>query len=149
MKIVSFNINSIRARPHQIEYIRDAIDPDVIGLQETKVNDPDFPLEIINDIGYHVEYHGQKGHYGVAILSKSKPINVIFSVIGPWYLNPTTAIPFWGIIALLLSFSGYTSNKYLKQRKPNLYAMRSIQCYEIRNYVFWKRNQLREHSSYL
>ena len=77
MKIVSFNINSIRARPHQIEYIRDAIDPDVIGLQETKVNDPDFPLEIINDIGYHVEYHGQKGHYGVAILSKSKPINVV------------------------------------------------------------------------
>ena len=77
MKIVSFNINSIRARPHQIEYIRDAIDPDVIGLQETKVNDPDFPLEIINDIGYHVEYHGQKGHYGVAILSKSKPLNVV------------------------------------------------------------------------
>ena len=77
MKIVSFNINSIRARPHQIEYIRDAIDPDVIGLQETKVNDPDFPLEIINDIGYHVEYHGQKGHYGVAILSKSKPTNVV------------------------------------------------------------------------
>ena len=38
-------------------------------------------------------------------------------MIGPWYLNPTTAVPFWGIIALLLSFSGYTSNKYFKQRK--------------------------------
>ena len=50
-------------------------------------------------------------------LNKSKPVNVKFSVIGPWYLNPTTAVPFWGIIALLLSFSGYTSNKYLKQRK--------------------------------
>ena len=75
MKIVSFNINSIRARPHQIEHLRDSIDPDVIGLQETKVNDPDFPIEVINDIGYHVEYHGQKGHYGVAILSKSKPLN--------------------------------------------------------------------------
>ncbi len=54
MKVVSFNINSIRARPHQIEHLRDTIDPDVIGLQETKVNDPDFPLEVINDIGYHV-----------------------------------------------------------------------------------------------
>ena len=77
MKIVSFNINSIRARPHQIEHLRDTIDPDVIGLQETKVNDPDFPIEVINDIGYHVEYHGQKGHYGVAILSKSKPLKTV------------------------------------------------------------------------
>ena len=77
MKIVSFNINSIRARPHQIEHLRDTIDPDVIGLQETKVNDPEFPIEVINDIGYHVEYHGQKGHYGVAILSKSKPLNTV------------------------------------------------------------------------
>ena len=51
MKIVSFNINSIRARPHQIEHLRDTIDPDVIGLQETKVNDPEFPIEVINDIG--------------------------------------------------------------------------------------------------
>ena len=77
MKVVSFNINSIRARPHKIELLIDTIDRDVIGLQETKVNDPDFPIEVINDIGYHVEYHGQKGHYGVAILSKSKPLNTV------------------------------------------------------------------------
>ena len=77
MKVVSFNINSIRARPHQIEFLRDTIDPDVIGLQETKVNDPDFPIELINSIGYHVEFHGQKGHYGVAILSKTEPISTV------------------------------------------------------------------------
>ena len=77
MKVVSFNINSIRARPHQIEFLRDTIDPDVIGLQETKVNDPDFPIELINSIGYHVEFHGQKGHYGVAILSKKEPISTV------------------------------------------------------------------------
>ena len=59
MRIVSFNINSIRARPHQLEYIRDVIKPDVIGLQETKVNDPDFPLEVVEEIGYHTEYWGQ------------------------------------------------------------------------------------------
>ena len=77
MKIVSFNINSIRARPHQIEHLRDTIDPDIIGLQETKVNDPEFPIEVFNEIGYHCEYWGQKGHYGVAILSKSEPLNCI------------------------------------------------------------------------
>jgi exodeoxyribonuclease III len=76
MKIVSFNINSIRARPHQLLHIRDTIDPDVIGLQETKVNDPDFPIKEIKAMGYHIEFWGQKGHYGVAILSKKKPIEV-------------------------------------------------------------------------
>ena len=77
MRIVSFNINSIRARPHQLIHLRDTLDPDVIGLQETKVNDPDFPLEVIEEIGYHPEYWGQKGHYGVAFLSKKKPIKTI------------------------------------------------------------------------
>ena len=77
MRIVSFNINSIRARPHQLIHLRDTLDPDVIGLQETKVNDPDFPIEVIEDIGYHSEYWGQKGHYGVAFLSKQKPIKTI------------------------------------------------------------------------
>ena len=77
MKIVCFNINSIRARPHQLIHIRDNLDPDVIGLQETKVNDPDFPFEEIKEIGYHAEIWGQKGHYGVAMLSKKKPIEVV------------------------------------------------------------------------
>ena len=45
MKIVSFNINSIRARPHQILRLRETLDPDVIGIQETKVNDPEFPVD--------------------------------------------------------------------------------------------------------
>ena len=76
MKIVSFNINSIRARPHQLIHLRDTIDPDVIGIQETKVNDPEFPIDEIKKIGYHAEFWGQKGHYGVAILSKQKPENV-------------------------------------------------------------------------
>ena len=76
MKIVSFNINSIRARPHQLIHLRDTIDPDVIGIQETKVNDPEFPIEEIKEIGYHPEFWGQKGHYGVAILSKKKPLDV-------------------------------------------------------------------------
>ena len=76
MKIVSFNINSIRARPHQILHLKETLDPDVIGIQETKVNDPEFPIDEINSMGYHAEYWGQKGHYGVAILSKKKPESV-------------------------------------------------------------------------
>ena len=56
MKIISFNINSVRASPHQLEYIRDHLNPDVIGLQETKVHDDEFPIELVNDIGYCLLY---------------------------------------------------------------------------------------------
>jgi exodeoxyribonuclease-3 len=74
MRIVSFNVNGIRARPHQLEALRDTLDPDVIGLQETKVQDAEFPRQMVEDLGYHVIYHGQKGHYGVALLSKQAPL---------------------------------------------------------------------------
>src|SRR5690625_6929633 len=70
MLAVSFNINSLRIRLHQLQRIIDKYQPDFIGLQETKVNDPDFPEQAIIDMGYHVHYHGQKTHYGVALLSK-------------------------------------------------------------------------------
>ena len=69
MKFVSFNINGLRARPHQLEAIVEQHQPEVIGLQETKVHDDMFPLEDVAKLGYNVFYHGQKGHYGVALLT--------------------------------------------------------------------------------
>lgn len=76
MKIVSFNINGLRARPHQLQALIDKHQPDIIGLQETKVADEQFPEAEIRQLGYHVHYHGQKGHYGVALLSREQPLEV-------------------------------------------------------------------------
>jgi len=76
MKIVSFNTNGIRARPHQLRKLVDEHQPDIIGIQETKVQDQDFPLAMIEDLGYQVAFHGQKAHYGVAILSRQAPLAV-------------------------------------------------------------------------
>lgn len=76
MKFVSFNINGLRARTHQLAAIIEQHQPDVIGLQETKVHDDMFPLDEVNQHGYHVFYHGQKGHYGVALLTKEQPLAV-------------------------------------------------------------------------
>ncbi|CBA20916.1 Exonuclease III [Erwinia amylovora] len=76
MKFVSFNINGLRARPHQLQAIVEQHQPDVIGLQETKVHDDMFPLAEVASLGYHVFYHGQKGHYGVALLCKQQPVAV-------------------------------------------------------------------------
>ncbi|CAK9885147.1 MAG: Exodeoxyribonuclease III [Candidatus Erwinia impunctatus] len=76
MKFVSFNINGLRARPHQLDAIIEQHQPDVIGLQETKVHDDQFPYAEIESKGYHVYYHGQKGHYGVALLTRELPAAV-------------------------------------------------------------------------
>lgn len=76
MKFVSFNINGLRARPHQLNALIEQYQPDVIGLQEIKVADEAFPHELVKDLGYHVFYHGQKSHYGVALLTKQQPLAV-------------------------------------------------------------------------
>ena len=76
MKFVSFNANGIRARLHQIEALLSQHSPDVIGIQETKVDDGQFPLAELQGMGLHVEFFGQKSHYGVALLSRQPPTNV-------------------------------------------------------------------------
>lgn len=76
MKVISFNINGLRARTAQLQRLIDKHQPDVIGLQEIKVHNDAFPLEAIEAMGYHAYYHGQKAHYGVAFLSKKEPTNI-------------------------------------------------------------------------
>ncbi|MCP4490823.1 MAG: exodeoxyribonuclease III [Gammaproteobacteria bacterium] len=71
MKIVSFNVNSVRQRLHQLEAVVERHDPEFIGLQETKVQDHEFPIADIEAMGYQAIFMGQKTHYGVALLSKS------------------------------------------------------------------------------
>jgi exodeoxyribonuclease-3 len=77
LKIVSFNINGIRSRPHQLEALRAHHDPDIVGIQECKVDDEAFPREMIEALDYVPHYFGQKAHYGVAVLSKQPPISVV------------------------------------------------------------------------
>ncbi|MBZ5486742.1 exodeoxyribonuclease III [Halomonas aquamarina] len=78
MRLVSFNINGIRARLHQLQALIDTQQPDVIGLQETKVQDSEFPVADVEAMGYHVYYHGQKGHYGVALMCRQAPREVFY-----------------------------------------------------------------------
>jgi exodeoxyribonuclease-3 len=69
MKIVSYNLNGIRARlPRLIEYL-DEQKPDALCLQELKCDDDNFPIKDIRAAGYDGVWHGQKGFNGVAILT--------------------------------------------------------------------------------
>jgi len=73
VKIATFNCNSVRVRLDQILgwLAREA--PDVLCLQETKVQDPDFPAAAFREAGYHVVFRGQKTYAGVAIASRAEP----------------------------------------------------------------------------
>jgi exodeoxyribonuclease-3 len=76
IRTISFNVNGIRARLHQLEQVLKQHEPDVLGLQEIKVSDQEFPVDAVTKMGYKVDFFGQKGHYGVALLSKIDAINI-------------------------------------------------------------------------
>ncbi|MCK5114436.1 MAG: exodeoxyribonuclease III [Phycisphaerae bacterium] len=76
MKIVTWNVNSIRSRLDRVLSWLDRNAPDVLCLQELKCVDEQFPLAEIQAAGYHAEVYGQKAYNGVAILSRSEPTDV-------------------------------------------------------------------------
>jgi len=77
MKIATYNINSIRSRMDSLLAWLSEHKPDVLCLQETKVQDSEFPFQPIIDAGYHVSFKGMKAYNGVAIISRKKPDEVL------------------------------------------------------------------------
>ena len=70
MRIATWNVNGLRARLDFVLHWLRAREPDVVGMQETKASDDDFPHEELAELGYKVLNHGQKGWNGVAIVSR-------------------------------------------------------------------------------
>ena len=76
MKIISWNVNSVRARINNIlEYIKDE-NPDILMFQEIKTQDENFPYEEFKNLGYISYVFGQKSYNGVAIVSKIEIKNI-------------------------------------------------------------------------
>ena len=76
MKIASWNVNSLNVRlPHLLEWLKIG-NPDVLVLQETKLEDGKFPQAEIEAAGYRVAFDGQKTYNGVAILSRGEITDV-------------------------------------------------------------------------
>jgi exodeoxyribonuclease-3 len=75
-RIATWNVNSLRVRlPHVLDWL-DAEQPDVLALQETKLQDPDFPRDAFAERGYQALHAGEKTYNGVAILSRA-PLTLI------------------------------------------------------------------------
>jgi exodeoxyribonuclease-3 len=70
MKIASWNVNSLNVRlPHLLRWLDEA-KPDVVALQETKLEDAKFPEDALLELGYRSQFCGQKTYNGVAIASR-------------------------------------------------------------------------------
>ena len=70
MRIASYNVNSLRARlPIVLRWLAES-GTDVLCVQETKVQDSEFPADAFDEIGYNYAFRGQKSYNGVAVLSK-------------------------------------------------------------------------------
>jgi exodeoxyribonuclease-3 len=82
MRIATWNVNSLKVRlPHVLDWLGKQR-PDVLCLQETKIEDGNFPLEALSKAGYQALFSGQKTYNGVAILSRSGCSDVVAAVPG-------------------------------------------------------------------
>ncbi|MBC7999581.1 MAG: exodeoxyribonuclease III [Leptolyngbya sp.] len=76
MILATWNVNSLNVRlPHVVDWLK-TNEPDVLAIQETKLMDAKFPRDAFSDLGYNVEFYGEKTYNGVAIVSKH-PINSV------------------------------------------------------------------------
>lgn len=77
LRIATWNVNSIRARLDHLCQWLDKVQPDIVGVQETKVVDEDFPDSDFAEQGYYSVFSGQKSYNGVALLSRYKAENIV------------------------------------------------------------------------
>jgi len=80
MKFATWNVNSLKVRLPQVLDWLAANQPDVLCLQETKLEDVNFPKAELNAAGYAVEFSGQKTYNGVAILSRQPVADVVTGI---------------------------------------------------------------------
>ena len=82
MKIASWNVNSLNVRlPHLLQWLAD-FGPDIVGIQETKLEDPRFPDTALAAAGYRSVFAGQKTYNGVALLSREPAQDVQIGIPG-------------------------------------------------------------------
>jgi len=77
VKVVTWNVNSLNARADYVGHFLDAVDPDVLAIQELKMTEDQVPRELFTSRGYHLAIHAQPRWNGVAIASKAPITDVM------------------------------------------------------------------------
>jgi exodeoxyribonuclease-3 len=118
MKIASWNVNSLKVRlPHLTQWLADA-QPDVVALQETKLEDAKFPVDELAAAGYRAVYSGQKTYNGVAILARAEVHDGFGDIVTD---IPGLADPQRRILAATIGTPGSSPGQVL--RVVNLYVV--------------------------
>lgn len=86
MKIATWNVNSLRVRLAQVLNWLATTAVDILAIQETKLEDKNFPSTAFIDSGYNVTYAGQKTYNGVALISKTSASDIITDI--PRWTDP-------------------------------------------------------------
>lgn len=108
MRIITWNVNSVRARHDRLLALLARHAPDVVCLQELKLEDERFPREELRAAGYHAAVHGQRTYNGVAILSRT-PIEDVRVGMGDDVDDPQARLV-GGTIAGVRVWSAYFPN---------------------------------------
>ena len=138
MKVVSWNVNSLKVRLEHVLALLDREQPDVLALQETKTRDEQFPVAAFGERGYASVFSGQSGYNGVAIVSRLAPDAVTFE-IGGGYVDEQKRVLGASFGALRL-FSLYVPNGQSVESEKFLYklgwfaALRTLLAAELEKY---------------
>lgn len=90
LKIATWNVNSLKVRlPHVLQWLAEH-QPDILALQEIKLQDHDFPIDEIKQAGYQAYFSGQKTYNGVATLSRIQGGDVLTGI--PGFIDPQRRI---------------------------------------------------------
>ena len=141
MKVASWNVNSLKVRLPQVEKWLAMRGPDIVGLQETKLPDENFPREALEQAGYHVAFSGQKTYNGVALLSR-EPLRDIVTDI-PGLDDPQRRI-LGATIGDLRVLNLYVVNGQTVGSDKYDYKLRWLEA--VRDYI---AADLREHENYI
>ena len=137
MKIATWNVNSLKVRlPHLLDWLA-ATQTDVVCLQETKLEDANFPQAELEQAGYRVVFSGQKTYNGVAILSKSEPTEVQVGI--PGFADEQARV-IAGTVGGVRVIGGYFPNGQAPGSDKFAYKMRWLQALQD-----WVRAELATH----
>ena len=141
ISVASWNINSLRVRLSQVLEWTDTNRPDVLCLQETKIQDYDFPRESFSEIGYHAVFSGQQTYNGVAVISK-KPITWLDTDLPFLENNEKRAICFEYASIRMLNL--YVVNGEDIDTEKYIYKLRWLE-----NLRFWLAQDIQSEKPYL
>jgi exodeoxyribonuclease-3 len=137
MKLATWNVNSLKVRlPHVLDWLS-SNQPDVLCLQETKLEDANFPAADIDAAGYHALFSGQKTYNGVAMLSKLDETDVVAGIPGFADEQKRVLAATYGDIRVICAY--FPNGQSLESDKYQ-YKLRWLQAL-----TDWLRSELEKH----